>query len=197
MKSFSTSELIASLKDITENNLKLLKTKFSHLSENQKNWRPSKSAWSINEIFAHLNEYSRFYHPAISDKIEKTKFTESKEVFVSSPLGRSAWKSMKLGRANNVKRKFNAPKGYNPTVDTQLVHENTFADFSSYQNELVGILDNAAKVNLRKIKVPISISRIVRLRLGDALMFVIYHNERHMQQAIKVLSNTNFPKKNA
>lgn len=197
MKSFSTSELISSLKGITENNLKLLKQKFSHLSDNQKNWRPNKGSWSLNEIFAHLNEYSKFYHPAISEKIEKTKFDEPKDIFISSPLGRSAWKSMKLGRANNVKRKFNAQKGYNPTVDTYLVKDNTFEEINNYQTELLTILDNSLYVNLRKVKVPISISRIVRLRLGDALMFVIYHNERHMQQALKVIGHSNFPKKNA
>ena len=50
------------------------------------------------------------------------------------------------------------------------------------------------KVNIRKVKIPISISKIIRLRLGDALLFVVYHNERHVQQALNVLNNPNFPK---
>jgi hypothetical protein len=50
-------------------------------------------------------------------------------------------------------------------------------------------------VNLRKVKIPISISKIVRLKLGDALLFVVYHNERHMYQALSILSHAKFPKK--
>jgi hypothetical protein len=60
---------------------------------------------------------------------------------------------------------------------------------------LLQILDLAAGVNIRKVKVPISISKIVRLRLGDALLFVAYHNERHIQQAINLMKLAQFPKK--
>jgi len=59
----------------------------------------------------------------------------------------------------------------------------------------VEIAESAATVNLRKVKVPISISKIVRLRLGDALLFVAYHNERHMQQMLNLKKHPNFPKK--
>ena len=63
------------------------------------------------------------------------------------------------------------------------------------EHELLEIIEKAEKVNLRKVKIPLSISKIIRFRLGDALMYVIYHNERHMQQALNVLANPNFPKK--
>jgi hypothetical protein len=39
----------------------------------------------------------------------------------------------------------------------------------------------------------ISISKIIRLRLGDALLFVVYHNERHVQQAKNLLKHPKFP----
>ena len=48
---------------------------------------------------------------------------------------------------------------------------------------------------LKKVKVPISISKLVRLRLGDALLFVAYHNDRHMEQALNLTKNAQFPKK--
>ena len=66
--------------------------------------------------------------------------------------------------------------------------------FEKDQLELLHILTQAEEVNLRKVKVPISISKIIRLRLGDALQFVIYHNERHMQQALNIIEHKSFPK---
>jgi hypothetical protein len=63
------------------------------------------------------------------------------------------------------------------------------------QQELLEVIDKAATVNIRKVKVPISISKLIRLRLGDALLFVAYHNERHLQQAINLTKLAQFPKK--
>jgi hypothetical protein len=191
----TTIELINELKQITLTNIELIKKKFSHLNDQQKNWRKDNESWSINEVFAHLNEYARYYHPTFASRIEKTRHNEPKDVFISSPLGRSAWKSMKLGNAKNIKRKFKAPRNYNPTNSVSLVSGKDIEDFEKGQHELLTIIDNSAKVNLRKVKVPISISKIVRLRLGDALLFVIYHNERHVQQALNILAHSKFPKK--
>jgi len=195
MKTFNTNELIADLKKITEDNINIVSKKFKHLSDEQKSWRPSSDSWNILEIFSHLNIYSAFYNSAFIEKIQKTKFREAKDTFVSSPLGRSAWKSMKLGRANNIKRKFKAPKNYNPSNSPGLVSDDAVEKFADNQHEVIEILDIAKEVNLRKVKMPISISKIVRLRLGDALMFVIYHNERHMQQALNIIAHPKFPKK--
>jgi len=191
----TTSDLIQIVSNITEENRNNVQKYVSKLSAEQLGWRPNTGVWSISEVLAHLNEYSNYYHPTITRKIENTRFTSTKEGFMSSPLGRSAWKSMKLGNAKNVKRKFKAPKGYNPSIDTDLVTGNELNRFLESQEELLEIFEKAQTVNLRRVKVPISISKIVRLRLGDALLFVVYHNQRHVQQIINLAKHKNFPKK--
>lgn len=191
----TTIQLIEELKRITQTNIDLLKKKFSHLNEQQKNWRKDNDSWSLNEIFAHLNEFSSYYHPAFTSKINRTRYKEPKEIFISSPLGRSAWKSMKLGNAQNIKRKFKSPRTYNPSNNPELVTGKDIETFQSSQLELLNIIDKAATVNMRKVKIPIAISKIVRLKLGDALLYVVYHNERHVQQALNVLNHVKFPKK--
>lgn len=195
MKGFNTEELIENLSHITQNNIDLVQKKCVHLGDNQLQWRAKQGSWSISEVLSHLNSYSSYYHNSFKERISKTKFKSIKENFVSSPLGKSAWKSMKLGRANNVKRKFKAPKNYNPSNNPELIGEDPVNLFLEEQNDLLHILESAKSVNLKKVKIKISISKIVRLRLGDALMFVIYHNERHIQQIKNILSHPNFPKK--
>lgn len=189
----TTLELRSTLSEITNNNLQQATSWMSKLSEKQLNWRPNPGIWSIAEVIAHLNSYARYYHPTIQKKIETTRFRTAKEDFMSSPLGRSAWKSMKLGRLNNVKRKFKAPKGHNPSVDPTLVQGTEVKDFLTQQQELLLIIESSAEVNARKVKIPISISKIVRLRLGDALLFIVYHDERHMHQILNLKKHKNFP----
>ena len=191
----TTKELLQSVRTITQENIDYIQKSVAKLNENQMNWRPSAGIWSISEILAHMNEYSHYYHPVFKRRIENTRFTSTKEAFISSPLGRSAWKSMKLGRLNNIKRKFKAQKGYNPTIDLSLVKGNETDQFLLLQSEFFEVINSAENVNLRRVKIPISISKIIRLRLGDALLFVTYHNQRHIQQIKNLKERRNFPLK--
>jgi hypothetical protein len=112
---------------------------------------------------------------------------------MSSPLGRSAWKSMKLGNAQNIKRRFKSPRSYNPSFHPELVKGTDVGTFLTGQEELLQIFEKAKTINIRKAKIAISISKIVLLRFCYALLFVVYDNERHMQQALNLLQHSKFP----
>jgi hypothetical protein len=187
-------ELLSEVDSITRKNMEFIQKNLTKFSENQLKWKPNSISWNLLEIFAHLNEYARFYHAAFAYKIEITKFREPKSQFISSPLGKSAWKSMKLGNLNNIKRKFNAHRSFNPTVQTELVNGSDIEIFQEKQSELLELIEKAKSVNIQRVKVPIAISKLIRLRLGDALLFVVYHNERHMQQALNIIEHRAFPK---
>ena len=191
----TTKQLLDEIRTIALNNLDIVRKKIVYLNEDQKSWRINEASWNINEIFAHLNEYAKFYHATFRERIEKTRFKDPATNFISSPLGRSAWQSMKLGNAKNIKRKFKSPKSANPRIDISLLTGNEMRDFEESQVEMLSIVEKASGVNLRKVKVPISISKLIRFRLGDALLFVSYHNERHLQQVLNITSHPNFPKK--
>ncbi len=190
----TTAELIQELKSITNSNIDLIKSRFSNLSEEQKRWKSFDNSWNVLEVFAHLNQFAKYYHETFKLKITKTRFRTPSEIFISSPLGRSAWKSMKLGNANNVKRKFKSQRTNNPLFEKNLVNGADIEHFQKNLEELLEIIDSSKAVNLRKVKIPISISTIIRLKLGDAFLFVVYHNQRHLQQALNLVNNPNFPK---
>jgi hypothetical protein len=190
----TSTELLQEASKITEENITFLNSQILPLSEEQKNWKKDQNSWSLNEIFAHLNEYAAYYHKAMQRKIEKTRFRTPRENFVSSPLGRSAWKSMKLGNLQNVKRKMKSPRNYNPVQHPELVKGDDPVRFEKEQHDLLQIIKSAATINIRKAKIPISISKIIRLRFGDALLFVVYHNERHVRQALNLIQHPKFPK---
>jgi hypothetical protein len=195
MKSIQSTVLLSDLTKLTQELVQKASKSFGKLSQNQLNWRPNPDTWSINQLFAHLNTYADFYHTTILNRIEKTRFNEPKDIFVSSPLGRSAWKSVKLGNLKNVKRKFRSARDYNPVFNGKAIRENELDGFIERQEEMIAILTKSAQVNLRKVKVPNALSKIVKLRLGDCLLFVVYHNERHVYQALNLLKHPAFPKK--
>ncbi|HIA10981.1 MAG TPA: DinB family protein [Flavobacteriales bacterium] len=59
--------------------------------------------------------------------------------------------------------------------------------FLSQQKTLLELLQQAEKVSLTKNKTGISISKWIKLKLGDTFRIVIYHNLRHVIQAEKVI----------
>jgi hypothetical protein len=190
----TTNDLFNEIIAITQRNVNLLHSRIQPLSDFQKNWKKDNDSWSINEIIAHLNQYANYYHRVFGRKIARTRFRTPRETFISSPLGRSAWRSMKLGNARNIKRKMKSPRAYNPSLHPEMVKSNTIEIFEKSQQELLSIFELARSVNIRKAKIPISISKIIRFRLGDAFLYVVYHNERHLQQAINILDHPRFPK---
>lgn len=175
--------------------MEFVRKKCTHLNDEQLSWKPNSYTWSINEVFAHLNRYARYYHPTFERKIDSTKFRTPTDNFQSTPLGRASWKSMKLGNAKNIKRKFKAPIGYNPTVNTELVVGNDWEVFMQNQEQFLTILEAAKSINIRKAKIQISLSKIIKFRMGDALLFVAYHDERHVQQVKNLMAHKDFPKK--
>jgi hypothetical protein len=64
----------------------------------------------------------------------------------------------------------------------------TVTRFITQQQKLLKILEQAKKIDLNKTKTSISISKLIKLKLGDTFKVVIYHNERHIAQAKKIVA---------
>ena len=67
------------------------------------------------------------------------------------------------------------------------LNETVIERFLDQQLKTLELLDNARKVSLDKTKTAISISKLIKLKLGDTFRVIIYHNERHIAQAHKAL----------
>lgn len=62
----------------------------------------------------------------------------------------------------------------------------TIERFISQQEEVLNLLDKSRKIDLNKTKTAISISNLIKLKIGDTFRVVVYHNERHIVQANKI-----------
>ncbi|MCT4560749.1 MAG: DinB family protein [Crocinitomicaceae bacterium] len=152
---------------------------FKKLSDQALNKRPRAEAWSILECVEHLNRYGAFYLPAIEQSLQKAK-TDDLRSFRSGLLGGYFAKSMLPKEKLNKMKTF---KEMNP-IHSKLNQE-VLQTFVHQQERMLTLLQEARKVDLTKTKTPISISRLLKFRLGDTFHFVINHNWRHLEQAKK------------
>lgn len=146
------------------------------------NWRATENSWSILECLEHLSLYADFYVPEIQKSIANTRYTNPATTFNSGWLGNYFAKSMLPKEKLNKMKTF---KDKNP-IGSQLNY-NTIDRFINLHQQLLQLLHAAKLVNINKTKTGISITNLLRLKLGDTFRFVVNHVNRHMVQAQKAL----------
>jgi hypothetical protein len=187
MKTSSTS-LIEELTFLTTNLLKVADTQFLSLPKEALYRRPRPDSWSVAECLEHLAIYGEYYHAVIRQKLNEKKSLPSHPLFQSGWLGEYFVEMIRLKNGVPVK-KMQTKSSYNPLKKSK-VRENIVELFIQQQKELLELLHKAQDANLEKIRIPISIAPFLTIKLGDALRFVIYHNERHIAQALKAKAAT-------
>lgn len=65
--------------------------------------------------------------------------------------------------------------------------------FLAHQERLLAVLAQARDADLTRTRIASPASRLVRFRLGDALLMLVGHEQRHLQQAFRVLDEKDFP----
>lgn len=175
-----TEELIKELLDITLRNKKEVES-LKKLSIEDLNYRISKQSWSILECIEHLNRYGDFYISEIEERISKLKYKETEE-FNSGVLGNYFAKSMLPKEKLNKMKTFTSMNPINSVLERKVLDE-----FIEQQVQIINLLNLANTVDLNRVKTSVSISKWIKLKLGDTLRVLIYHNWRHMVQVEKVI----------
>ncbi|SDK67075.1 DinB superfamily protein [Salinimicrobium catena] len=139
--------------------------------------RPTPGSWNALECLEHLNLYGEFYLPEIEKQIRKSDYPPQ-ALFKSRFLGNYFAESMLPKEKLNRMKTFADKDPIGADLDSEVISE-----FIKQQHQMLELLRAAEKVDLVKTKVPTSISKFIRLKLGDAFRVVIYHNQRHLQQA--------------
>lgn len=170
--------LITELLTLTEQAIKSTQ-EFKTLSERKLNFKTNSTEWSILECVEHLNLYGDFYLPEIERTLLESEQKIDTTIFKSSFIGNYFAYLMKV--KNGKIKKMKTPKDKDPlnsslsitTIDRQL----------KQLEKLKILLVQSRTVNLTNMKTAISLTRLIKLRLGDTLRFVVYHIERHILQA--------------
>lgn len=170
-----TKELMTSLIERTRININKIE-KLRDLSETELNYRESNDRWNILECIEHLNLYGDFYIPAIKKSIDSNTNTPS-NIFKSGILGNYFVKSMAPKNQLNKMKTFADKNPINKSLNISVIDR-----FTQQQKEYLELIDKSKSVDLNKVKTNVSISKIIRLKLGDTFRFIMAHNDRHLAQ---------------
>lgn len=177
----NSETLINELIELTQKNRSDVQS-FKNLTDNQLNLKHTTESWSILECIEHLNRYGNFYIPEISKRLKHSTLQAS-PTFKTGFLGNYFAKSMLPKEKLNKMKTFKSMNPNNSALDRQVLDT-----FIQQQDSLIKLLEDAKNTDLTKVKTAISISKLIKLRLGDTFRVVIYHNLRHIVQAKKVLN---------
>jgi hypothetical protein len=188
MPTYSSQALLRQLHQQTEQFIDLAISEWQMIPHTQFARKPAPEKWSANECLQHLNTYGRYYLPEIENAILKAKANNlgPSSTFQTGWLGHYFTEMMLPTTNGKPAKKMKAPKNARPTkiVESHLV----ISEFIDQQEKLLQLIDEAATVNLNKIRIPISIAKMIKLKLGDTLNFLIAHQNRHVLQAQRALN---------
>lgn len=156
---------------------------YRELDLHELNFKPSQNDWSMLECLEHLNLYGDYYLSEMEKQILHAKSGAAPE-FRPGVIGNYFAQLMQVKPDGSIK-KMKSPKDKVPVASE--LSKATIERFLKQQDHLVRLLEMAQQVNLVKTKTAISLSKLIRLRLGDTLRFYVYHIERHIAQAERLM----------
>ncbi len=145
--------------------------------------QPAPGKWSVAQVVEHLNTYGRYYLPVIEAAIKEQPLYPD-PVFTSGWLG-DYFTKMMLPKDGQVANKMQTFKGHRPSSDID--SKPVLDEFLRQEQQLLDLLEQAKRTNIAKIRIPISISRLVKLKLGDTFRFLVAHHQRHFVQVNNAL----------
>lgn len=187
MPVYLSQTLLDSLAEHTDSFLQKAVSEWQMLPHHQFAYKVSPEKWSANQCLAHLNEYGRYYLPRIENAINHAISEEQTPSiqFKSGWLGNYFTGMMLTNADGTPTKKMSSPKDYSPQANEDSY--GAIAEFIEQQEKLLKLLRQAKRVDLNNIRIPISLTKLIKLKLGDVFLFLIAHNYRHILQADRAL----------
>lgn len=155
----------------------------SDLTEEKFNQKPASGGWSVGECLQHINITAEQYIPRIDICIniarEKKLFTDEKfkARFIQNKLISSL--------EPPYKRKIKTFKAFEPASELEM--HATFDSFKKFNDQIINFVNESNGINLRKAVLVSPVSKLVRLKLGEAYLLLATHTRRHLWQAEQVI----------
>ena len=176
------SDFLADLRQRLHQLRATLTTELLPLPAEALNSKPGPDSWSALECLEHLNRYGRHYLPALQQAVARPRpaaAIASAEEVGFSWLGR---KSYEMVRPENTTRHATLAR-MNPSRSQ--LGPAVLNEFLAQLSGLEQLLEAAAHANLNRRAVPVEFFRLLKLRTGEALLFVLAHAQRHVGQAVR------------
>jgi len=184
----SSHQIIQECSKATHANIERAINSFSYLSENQINWKPDSESWSVGECFSHLVNSNRLYLTKFEVILNSLPSVSEKDfTYKQSIMGKMITKGVEPKNVKKVK----TFKVFYPASSN--FKKNIIDEYIKCCEKLIELSDEMKHLDLEKIKISSPVNILIRLNLGDPLIIIPKHDERHLNQAERVMSQKTFP----
>src|SRR5688572_10976959 len=182
---------LAQLKPEVEALVQFVATEIKKLPAEKLNQRPANGGWSLLECLEHLNRYSEYYNPALEKAIANNQMVNARPEITLTWLGK---KSVEMIAPANTKKHKTIKK-----MNTQgsILDVSVVETFLKNQQQFLQLLEQAGKTDLSKIAVPVEFFRLLKMNIGETLLFMVLHQQRHFLQLQRIFSEVNSDRKAA
>jgi len=170
--------------------LDTVEREFQPLTTAQLTWKPAPDRWSVVECLQHLNLAERFYIRNLQHKADQLGLVQHRPT--DQPI-----RSGLVGRAlryvvdPRTPLRLPAPPVVQPRKD--LDPAVVLAQFVELQTLLRTLLDRLIYYDWNTTQLSTLFGNWLKIRLGDALLMLVAHTERHLNQARRVVADARFP----
>jgi hypothetical protein len=160
---------------------------FNSVDKTKMVYCPAKGKWSAVQVLEHLNAYNRHYLPLIEKELSVVSY-DTNSWFSSGYWGEKFTKMMKPSNVYEVKNKMKTSKKM--SFPNSLNVDTVLKEFLAGQDKLLQLLQMAKGKDLAKIHIPLTITKLIKFKLGDTFRFLIAHEQRHIIQARNTIKET-------
>jgi hypothetical protein len=167
-----------------------VRASFGKMSAEQLNWKPSAGRWSVAQCLDHLLTSNQGYLPIIErvrSGQRKTRFLERLPV-LPGLAGKLLIKSLDPAST----RKLKAPKKFEPAQSN--ISPGVIDDFVAQQGKVIEGMKSTSHLDPEKIVITSPALSFVAYSLMDAYRVIVVHEQRHLQQAKRVVAEPGFPR---
>lgn len=139
--------------------------------------------WNAVECLEHLNLTLDYYLPAIRKSLEEVPDVRLPVVYQPGRIGGWMIRQMTLTAQGGIRMKMKTFAQFTPRLTLE-DSEEVFSRFYQNQKVLMELATTARQKDWNKVRVVSAIGPLLRFRLGDCLLFLMRHQERHLHQAM-------------
>jgi len=154
------------------------------------NWQPGEGQWSVAQCLAHLCETGLRWADSLTPVLFSAmrKGVHHRKPHVPGPIGRRA-----IGSMANINGKLKAPRLFHPMAESDYDLRDVLRTFDALGESWEATLRRACVLDLSAIRVSSPAAAWFRMPLGTWLMALSAHEDRHLDQARRVMASPGFP----
>lgn len=134
--------------------------------------------WSVLECVDHMSKATELYLDQIESKLDHLR-PSRKESFKKTWLANKFTKMLAPTEQGEIKSKMKTMKVFTPLGEVPV---SVIERFLANTERIEKILNQSKNKDLRSFKVTTALGPVLKFHLGDALEFILVHNERHVVQ---------------